>query len=170
MTKTSWLVTTGILVALHGSAGGAAAGETLPQGERVRVRTTVSEAARTGTVEAWTSDELVLRTSPSSDPVRVRRNEISSLERSLGKRRHVVLGLLAGAATWGAVVGLTAAFDTLDESGVGEPLFIGSLLAVGAGVGAAVKTERWEPVSSARVSLELAPAQRGVQARVAVRF
>jgi hypothetical protein len=68
------------------------------------------------------------------------------------------------------VVGLVAAFDTLDESGVGEPLFIGGMLATGAGVGALVKTERWERVPLREASIQLSPVRGGLQVRVALGF
>jgi hypothetical protein len=123
-----------------------------------------------GVLEESTAGELILRTNGPSSPVRIRRTDVAGLEVSRGTRRHVLKGLLAGAAAWGAVVGLVAAFDTLDESGVGEPLFIGGMLAAGAGVGALVKTERWERVPLREASIQLSPVRGGLQVRVALGF
>ena len=100
----------------------------------------------------------------------VARTEIVSLDVSRGFRRHTVKGLLGGALAWAAVVGLYAVFDTLDESGVGEPLFIGGMLAAGGLVGTLVKTEQWERPSTAAVSVRLLARGRGVQAQVVVAF
>jgi len=71
---------------------------------------------------------------------------------------------------WGAVVGLYAAFGTLDESGVGEPLFIAGVVAAGGVVGSQIKTERWERVPLSRVAIRLIPAPRGAGAELVLRF
>jgi len=139
-------------------------------GSRVRVQTSHRRDAQVGVVEAESAAELVIRTKAAATPVEVRRSDVLKLEVSRGTRRHTLKGLLAGAVAWGAVVGLVAAFDTLDESGVAEPLFVGGLLAAGAGLGTLVKTERWERVPSGGVSVGIGPAPRGLQARVVVRF
>jgi hypothetical protein len=75
--------------------------------------------------------------------------DVGSLQVSRGKRGNALKGVLAGAAAWAATVGLMAAFDTLDESGLGEPLVIGGYLATGAG-GEPVKTERWVGATGVR--------------------
>jgi len=53
---------------------------------------------------------------------------------------------------------------------VGEPLFIGGVVAAGGLVGSLIKTERWEPVPGAVVSLRVLPRRRGVQAEVVLAF
>jgi hypothetical protein len=122
-----------------------------------------------GVLEETTGEDLILRTSATS-PVKVHRTDVARLEVSRGTRRNTLKGLLAGAVAWGALVGLVAAFDTLDESGVGEPFVIGGMLAAGAGIGTLVKTERWERVSPDRLSIAIGPAPGGFQARVSVTF
>jgi len=159
------------LAVLVGTIGaGARADEGSLLGSRVRVRALSPGHSWVGVLEESSTDVLILRTSGSGSPVRVARSDVARLEVSRGTRRHALEGLLAGAAAWGAVVGLVAAFDTLDESGVGEPLFIGSMLAAGAGVGALVKTERWERLPSGAASIQIGPVRGGLHVRVALGF
>jgi hypothetical protein len=156
-----------LLGAAHSAAQEAAQS---PVGSRVRVRTADHKPAQVGVLEAASADRLLIRTSPSDPPIEVRAADVTKLEVSRGRRRNTLKGLLAGAVAWGAIVGLVAAFDTLDESGVGEPLFIGGMLAAGAGIGAMVKTERWERVPAGGVSLGIAPRPRGLQAQIVLTF
>ena len=139
-------------------------------GSRVRIRVGPMGEPSVGVLEGATPDELVIRPEGAAPPVHVRRSDVLQLEVSRGPRRHTLKGLLAGAVAWGAMVGLVAAFDTLDESGVGEPLVIGGMLAVGAGIGSLIKTERWERIPGGRVSVRIGPTPGGLQARIAVRF
>lgn len=139
-------------------------------GSRVRVRTMQLGEAQVGILEGATADGLVISIKGAASPVQVRRSDVLRLEVSRGTRRNTLKGLLAGAVAWGAIVGLVAAFDTLDESGVGEPLFVGGMLAAGAGIGTLVKTERWERVPAGGVSVGIGPFSRGLQARIVVRF
>jgi hypothetical protein len=44
------------------------------------------------------------------------------------------------------------------------------MLAAGAGIGAMVKTERWERVPAGGVSLGIAPRPRGLQAQIVLTF
>jgi hypothetical protein len=139
-------------------------------GSRVRVRTADHASPQVGVLEGASTDRLLIRTSASAPPIEVRPADITKLEVSRGRRRNTLKGLLAGALAWGAVVGLVAAFDTLDESGLGEPLVIGGMLAAGAGIGTLVKTERWERVPVGAMSLGIAPRPRGLQAQIVVSF
>jgi hypothetical protein len=159
------------LVLLLGTAVAEARGaEESLVGSRVRVRTMQRGEPQVGILEGESADELVIRTKGAASPVQVRRRDVLRLEVSRGTRRHTLKGLLGGAVAWGAIVGLVAAFDTLDESGLGEPLVIGGMLAAGAGIGTMVKTERWERVAPGGVSVGIGPAAGGLQARVVVRF
>jgi hypothetical protein len=139
-------------------------------GSRVRVRTMQRGEPQVGILEGEKAGELVIRTKGAASPVHVRRSEVLRLEVSRGARRHTLKGLLGGAVAWGSIFGVLAATNSLPESGVNEPLFVGGLLAVGAGVGTLVKTERWERVPAGGVSVRLGPAPRGLQAQLAVRF
>ena len=170
MTRTRRQVTMAFALSLGMAVAEARAEEVSLLGSRVRVRTVQLREPQVGVLEDTTRDELVIETGAATSPVKVHRADVVTLEVSRGSRRHTLKGLLAGAVAWGAIVGLVAAFDTLDESGVGEPLFIGGMLAAGAGVGTLVKTERWERVPSEGVSIGIGPAPGGIQARIAVRF
>lgn len=139
------------------------------QGARVRVKTTVA-GRLVGVVANSDANSLVIQTSPRGGVTRVPRDDVVSLEVSRGLRRHTVRGLVGGAVAWVAVVGLHAAFGALDESGVGEPLFIGGMVAAGGLVGTLIKAERWERVSASGVSVRLSPRRWGVQAEVVLRF
>lgn len=112
----------------------------------------------------------MIQTGPQADLTRVPRADVLSLEVSRSFRRHTVRGPVGGAVTAAAAIGLCAAFDTLDESGLGEPLFIGGMVAAGAVVGTLIETERWEPASTPGVSLRLSPRRRGVHADVVLTF
>jgi hypothetical protein len=139
------------------------------RGKRVRLDTGAS-APFVGVVTDADVDALLIQKSDQGGVTRVPRDNILSLEVSRGFRRHTVRGLVGGALAWGAVVGLYAAFDTLDESGVGEPLFIGGMVAAGGIVGSLIKTERWERLPVSAVSVRVSPRRRGVQAEVAFTF
>lgn len=93
---------------------------------------------------------------------------MGELQVSRGKRGNTLKGVLA--AAWAATVGLMAAFDTLDESGLGEPLVIGGYLATGALVGSLVKTERWSEVPLPSAGSVVSRSRPGFRLEVAVRF
>jgi hypothetical protein len=158
-----------LAVAVLGTVQLSAEDEADLQGARVRVKTT-GAGRLVGVVADADADSLMIQTSPQGGVTRVPRDDVVGLEVSRGFRRHTVRGLVGGAVAWVAVVGLYAAFDTLDESGVGEPLFIGGMVAAGGLVGTLIKTERWEPVSASGVSLRMSPRRRGVQAEVVLTF
>lgn len=97
--------------------------------------------------------------------VRVPYGTLTSLDVSFGSRRHVREGLLAGLA-FGVVMGVTAdvdedACDWNDETycsrreAVGVSVLGGALL--GAGIGALVKTDRWQAVAVDELRVGLAP-------------
>jgi hypothetical protein len=152
-----------------GPARPSAADEADLLGQRVRVDTGAS-APLVGVVTHADADALRIRDDARGSEARVSRDAILVLEASRGFRRHTVRGLVGGALAWGAVVGLYAAFGSLDESGVGEPLFIGGMVAAGGLVGSLVKTERWERIPLSTVSARVGPAGRGVRAEVVLTF
>jgi len=139
------------------------------QGARVRLETAGSTRLVGFVVDADAAS-LMIQSRPRGAITRVPRADVLGLEVSRGFRRHTVQGLVGGALAWAAVVGLYAAFDTLDESGVGEPLFVGGMVAAGGLVGTLIKTERWERVPTSAVSLRMSPRRRGVQAEVVLTF
>jgi hypothetical protein len=139
------------------------------QGARVRVRTR-GERVFIGTFAGADGESIAIDEGNRSAVRHVDRSDVAALEVSRGCRRRTLEGLLAGAGAWAAIVGVFAAFDTLDESGLGEPLFICGMVAAGGVVGTLKRTERWELVPDRAVSLRLLPRRRGVQAQVVVAF
>jgi hypothetical protein len=143
------------------------AGENLHRGTRVRVETGSTQLI--GVVVDTDAEGLVIQADPQGPTTHVARDEILGLE-AWRVHRHTVRGLLAGALAWLAVVGLYAAFDTLDESGVGEPLLIGGMIAAGGIVGSLIKTERWEHVPVSAVSARVLPRKRSVGLELVLSF
>lgn len=169
MTRGNWRVVASLV--LLGTVGPESWGaDDSLVGSRVRIRTAQQGEPRVGVLEKVTPDELLIRPRAAASPIEVRRSDILGFEVSRGSKRHTLKGLLAGAVAWGAIAGLVAAFDTLDESGVGEPLFVGGLLVAGAGVGSLIKTERWETVPAGGVSAGIGAGPRGLRAQVVFRF
>jgi hypothetical protein len=163
-----WLIA---FIAVSAGIHTAFAGE--PQsllGSRVRIETLGGSAPLIGTVQAEDANSLLVEVSAPGPTLRVRRDDVVGLEVSRGYRRRTLEGLGVGVLAWGALVGLYAAFDTLDESGVGEPLFVAGVVAAGGIVGSQIKTERWERIPSSRVSFRLTPARRGVRAELMLAF
>ena len=158
-----------LLSAALGSVPESTADEVGLHGKRVRVDTGAS-VPFVGVVTDADADALLIQTSEGGGVTRVSRDNILGLEVSRGFRRHTVRGLVGGALAWVAVVGLYAAFDTLDESGVTEPLFIGGMVAAGGVVGSLFKTERWESLPVSAVSVRVLPHRRGAHAEIVVTF
>lgn len=147
-----------------------AAGDELSIGQRVRVTLVPTKERLVATLEAAGDDRMTLQPVSSSEKKQIRWADVGELQVSRGRRGNTLKGVLAGAAAWAVTVGLMAAFDTLDESGLSEPLVIGGYLATGALAGSLVKTERWKEVplpSAGRVASRSGP---GFRLQVAVRF
>lgn len=159
------------VLALLGAPGSARAQESGGSLAGQRVQITSREAGSTiGVLVNVTPEMLTIAPERGGAPVAIRRTDVMDVRLSRGTKRYTLHGLLAGAAAWGAVVGIVAAVDTLDESGVGEPVFIGGVLAAGAGIGSLIRRERWERIPESRLSVSLDPVARGAVARVAWRF
>src|SRR5262245_20760330 len=124
----------------------------LTPGTRVRVTTREAggpELSLVGPLSTFDSQTLALSVEGGPDRVALRRPSITRIEVSRGKRGHAGMGLLLG-----AVLGLTAV--VLHDAGC-EPdcsesdskagfaaAAIGGGALVGAGVGALLRSERWE--------------------------
>ena len=139
-------------------------------GSRVRIETAGAGVPLVGVIADVDTDSFLIQTSSQGTAFRVSRDDVLGLEISRGYRRRTWQGVAGGVLAWVAIVGVYAAFDTLDESGVGEPLFIGGLVAAGGVVGSLIKTERWERVPLSRVSLRLSPHRRGAEAEIVLAF
>ncbi len=114
--------------------------------QRVRLRLLASPEAVIGTALAVTQERMTLQISGLDTRQEIPWRDVKWLELSRGKKRNTLKGVFAGAALWGAIVGAFAVGSTLDESGVGEPVFIGVLLAGGGLVGHGIQAEKWERV------------------------
>ncbi len=161
----SWAVALGLPGVLRAQdpAGGAVspAGATAPVGSRVRVTTSAEPASElVGAVEAWGPASVTVR-EESAEPLatQVPLSDVARLEMSRGSQGHAGtgawigggIGLAAGVAL--AIFAAGADDDGLDNLGgtSGVILGVGATTALGAGVGAligsAVRTERWEEIS-----------------------
>lgn len=119
--------------------------------QRVRLRLLASDEAVLGKALAVTRERVTIEGSDPDTRREIDWRDVKGLELSRGKKRNTSKGVLGGVVLWGAIVGAIAAFDTLDESGVAEPVFIGVLLGAGGYVGHRIQTEKWErvPIPSA---------------------
>lgn len=132
----------------------------LPVGARVRVRVAASPGRwMNGFLAAANSASVALvpeGASPFSvGEVRLRRETVRELEVAIGKRRRWLAGLLVGAAA-GVALGFAVDVDPVQcefdsdyacSRGEAVALVGGGLAALGAGVGALVKTDVWIPVA-----------------------
>jgi hypothetical protein len=147
--------------------------QTLTPGSRVRVSHPFA-GIRTGTVVALTPDTLEMRLGEDSVSVHLPLVEVTRLEVSRGKRRHMsdaAVGLVVGAAV-GAVAGYATGdndcsheficFDRSATAAIGG-IFFGGLGGVIGLVKGVIPTETWErvPLQARRVSLVAAPSGRG---------
>ena len=170
---------------------GAQSGQTIDRlapGSRVRI-TAPGKPARPATLIVRRPDTLLVRWDDSigSEPVPLA--DISRLDVSLGQHRSVrrnagigaligvVGGAILGAATYSPCTdtGLLACYMEPDSRGQAAVYGGAAGGALGVVVGALTglpKRERWEPVttSAARAAMSIAPSERGVAVRVALRF
>jgi hypothetical protein len=154
----------------------------LPVGARVRVRVVAAPGPwMKGHLAGADSASIALI--PEGAPplagseLRLPRETISRLEIATGKKRHWLAGLAIGAAA-----GLAMEFDDNYFCSRGEALawMGGTLAAVGAGVGALVKSDVWIPVALdalgppparvGRVEPALRATPAGLSLGVSVRF
>jgi hypothetical protein len=163
-----WLVVL-LTVASGAVRQSSAADDTNLVGARVRLET-MDSARLVGVVTQADEDALVIELGQRRAVIRVSRDDVARMEVSRGVRRRTLHGLLGGTLAWAAVVGLHAAFDALDESGVAEPWFIGGMIATGGIVGSQFKSERWVRVGESAASLRVSPRKRGAQVAIVLTF
>ena len=132
-------------------------GQAAEPGERVRIiRPGNTNPLLIGTTTRSTPDTLWLTLEGQAQPTAVPLGAAIRLERSLGRHSHTLAGALVGASVGAAITLLfLSAFcggDTLcdgDEQVRAAAIFGLPSIALGAGIGAMIRTERWEPISSA---------------------
>ncbi len=141
----------------------------LTPGLRVRLESENVRGRITGRILETTERGLRLMTD-NGVPVRVPFEAITGLEASFTRRRHTREGLVVGLAL-GALAGALAevdeyACDFEDSTAFcsrGEAIAggIGGGALLGAGIGALVRTDRWQTVSLERVRVSLTPDVAG---------
>jgi len=148
-------------------------GQALAPGSRVRVSHPFV-GTRTGMFVALTPDTLEMRLGADSASIHLPLVEVTRLEVSLGKQRHMndaAVGLVVGAAV-GALAGYATGesdcsheffcFDRNATALIGAVGFggVGGIIGLVKGV---IPTESWErvPLQARRVSLVAAPGGRG---------
>ena len=101
----------------------------------------------------------------------------ATLERSVGYRRHTLLGLgigtLAGIGTGAALVAGCTQGGRGEDDGLCNLYYVATI-PIGAGVGALTgaltRTERWEAVTAPQSTLQILPGAGHVRVAVSARF
>ena len=95
---------------------------------------------------------------------------------SAGSHGHAVLGILTGGVAglavgelWASGAGCSSSLGGDDLCGVYDLIAIPTGAALGALVGALIRSESWRPVSGG-ITLRLAPGSNGMLLRVGMRF
>lgn len=121
-------------------------------GTRVRVTAaTVAPDRIVATLVALDEKTMTLAVGPQRTPLVVPRDGITRLEVSRGRQANVGKGMLVGAIPWVILVGLVVHAGGLAESGIvggGSFAVLGIGVAAGAGIGATIKTERWQDATA----------------------
>lgn len=185
----AWVRAIAIVAVLMGGAQLGAAGEPAPPappslasmltvGARVSVLSTAAQREVSGVLVAV--DDKVLALAPEGAvPLKVPVESILRVKVGAGKKRHWLRGLGIGVVA-GLLSGLAFRVDpddcgdrTTNFCSRGEAIAGGALGfgALGAGIGALVKTERWIPLTwGPNASTGGGPAGRGAGVRVTLRF
>ena len=151
----------------------------LATGTRVRVTVPTGGGRLVGTVLALDDKKLTLQVPGKTDTTVLRREDITKVEVSAGRRSRgggALIGAAIGAGA-GALIGLAAGSDDpgtfIRISAGGKALFAAIVLApIGAVVGAAVHPgERWKELPKDRIRLSLVPVSgRGAAVSLAFVF
>jgi hypothetical protein len=133
---------------------------TLPMGARVRLQTTAAPGNWVKGFLASADSEIVAVVPQDAPPLganqlRLPSSSIARFELATGRKRHWLIGLAAGAAV-GLLVGATAEVDPIAceydynyecSRGAAYATYGIGFAAMGAGIGALVKTDQWTPVA-----------------------
>jgi hypothetical protein len=167
----------GFLMIALSFAGQAAAAEPkeleLQLGERIRYTLTTDKTGK-GVLREIGPDYLRIEDKRGAS-LRLEKSALQSLGVVRGKKRNPVGGALIGFLP-GAAFGAFAAGAMCDYGSpcdyAGPALVLGGMTAaVGAGIGALIKTDRWQQAPVSRVRFAIAPAKGGgVRAAVKLSF
>ena len=150
-------------------------------GEKVRVTTRTGRDDRTGVVMAADAQSLTVSLGSGKPPVRIPLASVRKLEVARGRRTAVKEGAISGGLV-GLVLGVLAVHTVshalcenatdCDASPQGYGIGAGAFAAGGAGLGAlvglAIKTDRWETVPVDRVGVAIGPVPAGAGVQVSV--
>jgi len=151
----------------------------LSPGATVRLAEAATGSRLKGTVLEVSPEFLLVRTEPTAAPRRFDLAHLHSLEVSTGRKGNVGRGALIGFLP-GAVVGAVLPGFGCDGDCSGyipaSMAIVGATTAlIGAAIGAAVKTERWQPLHlsgapSVRLVPSVTPVRGGLAAGLTLRF
>lgn len=153
----------------------------LRTGDRVRYRLTGGDPLITARVLEIAEGSLLLETGKDRGPLRVDLASLERLDVARGRRSHARLGAILGGGAGGAFGGffgfMAASLDENESSHPAEGVLLGAAIVgaagalVGAAIGSAFRTDRWQRLGDQKVQLSFGPAPgRGLAGAVAVRF
>ena len=153
----------------------------LRTGDRIRYRLSERDPLITARVVEIAEGSLLLDAGKDRGPLRVDLASLARLDVARGRRSHVRLGAILGGGAGGAVGGffgfLAASLDENGSSHPAEGALLGAAIVggagalVGAAIGSAFRTDRWQRLRDQKVQLALAPVPgRGFAGAVVVRF
>ena len=169
-----------VLAAAVAAADTPASGVVVP-GEKVRVTTRNSQDDKTGVVMEADARSLTVSLGSGKPPVRIPLASVKKLEVARGRRTAAKEGAIAGGLV-GLVLGVLAVHTVsyalcenatdCDASPQGYGIGAGAFAAGGAGLGAlvglAIKTDRWERVPVDRVGVAIGPVPAGAGVQVSL--
>lgn len=123
--------------------------------EGLKVRVGAGGTDITGVIQSVTPDSIILFTEPAGARLGIARHSIQSLKVSRGKtasqgaKKGAIWGLIIGGGSGALVAATTPADDrAFTDIGISRGEFavisVAEGLAIGAGIGALVKAEKWE--------------------------
>lgn len=161
-----------VLALLAGAAHAQAPEPRIQAGDRVRYRVGKQKTLEAAVLEA--GPEWLRVEDGRGGSRRFEKADLSALDLYRGKRRNPVAGALIGFLP-GAFLGALAAGSACEADspcswGTAALVVGGMGAAVGAGIGALVKTDRWQPMPLDRVRFGIAPQRGGMRAALTLSF
>ena len=143
-------------------------------GDRIRYRTGTGYDEKTGKATVLETGPDWLRVEDKKGEFRLEKSKLESLAVLRGKQRNPAGGAIIGfvpGALFGAFMGGVACDGSPSCNILPATLAGGGIGAVvGAGIGALVKTDRWQNAPLQKVRFAVAPARGGVRAALSLSF